>query len=544
MPSGFSKTLKALANSANEAAVEVLVAALDSPRAEIAEGALQALLQRRSPSAHRDLLKRWSQLDERWKAIIADSPHRFAAAVRDAILGNDEPLWAAGCAAVLELREYDLLPALINAAENDASRRGELAAQTVLSLTESLHDEMARPSGPARRDPQAACGRAVADLERSVGRFAKHGRREILDAFLMLANRDNATLKKVLHNPHERSFLAVMDTLTNSTHVGVLRLLLSYLDDPRAPSAAINVLAHRRDTTFLQHVLKKIGFEPTINAAGNFKRMKTIHWLRGDLSTLDSLADSEQHAVVQAAMASGMNRLEVFEVIARILRKGTAAGRRAASAALVEFGGAEANQLAQACLNDDDPQVQAHALAQLRPRGIPGSMTRLLEALDSPHAVVRRAAQECLEEFKVARFLAAYDMMDEDVRRSTGLLVRKVDPQAASVLSGELSAKSRTRRLRALGVAATIGCVPKLEDQVISLLADNDYFVRAEAARVLVASDSSASRQALRQALLDGSVAVREAAQRSLEQMIGAPMPPLVVDHLGGFPAAGVSADE
>ena len=38
--------------------------------------------------------------------------------------------------------------------------------------------------------------------------------------------------------------------------------------------------------------------------------------------------------------------------------------------------------------------------------------------VDSPHAVVRKAARESLAEFSFRRYLAAFDMLDEEVRQA------------------------------------------------------------------------------------------------------------------------------
>ena len=78
--------------------------------------------------------------------------------------------------------------------------------------------------------------------------------------------------------------------------------------------------------------------------------------------------------------------------------------------------------------------MQANALRQLRTRGIPGALTRLVDMMESPHEVVRRAVRESLAEFNFKRFLAAYDMLDDEVRRSTGAMVRKIDPEATPQL--------------------------------------------------------------------------------------------------------------
>ncbi len=218
-------------------------------------------------------------------------------------------------------------------------------------------------------------------------------------------------------------------------------------------------------------------------------------------------------------MASNIPRLQVFGVIENVLLHGNGGGRREAARALAEFHGAEANALALKALEDPDPQVQAHIVAQLRSRGIPGVLPGLVEMVDSPHAVIRKAAQESLAEFSFRRFLGSFDLLDDDVRRSTGLLVKKIDPQTGPLLKDELRSPVRTRRLRALAIVRLIDMVDRLEEPIVKLLEDDeDHMVRMEAATALGRSDSETSRLALERALGDRSETVRENAQRSLQE--------------------------
>src|SRR5207302_8527770 len=132
-------------------------------------------------------------------------------------------------------------------------------------------------------------------------------------------------------------------------------------------------------------------------------------------------------------------------------------------------------------------------------------------------------------EFNFKRYLDAFEILDEEVRRSTGAMVRKIDPQAIPGLREELTAKSRTRRLRAIAASLAMGAVPDLQHEFIERLADEDHLVRAEAARALGNCHTGTVVDALREARADRSLVVREAAEESLERLIlnpPAPSPP------------------
>jgi HEAT repeat protein len=531
---GLEKTIEVLISTGNEAAVEVLLPALDATHRSIQERALKALLERWSAQGQREILRRWNTFDERLKSIAAERPGRLHDALREAILGNDPRLFANACDAVLWMKEYDLLPALLTATEDRANPLGEDAAQTMLSLTEILYEELAAPRDyRIRRDPQLIRQHLLAKLEQAVMRFDQHRRAAALDAFLLLANRENATLKSILLNPHDKVYLSLVDVLSHSSRPGVMRLLLAYLEDPHAPFAALNALAYRSDEAFLRHLLKKVGPDAGPVVRSNLRRIENIPWLREDLRRLAELSEVEQEAVMHLAAASGLKRLQVFEVTQFLLRHGNVGGRRAAALQLTEFKGVEANLLAVQALEDSDPQVQVAILTQLRERGIPSAMTRLLELVDSPHLIVRQAAQQCLAEFSFKRYLAAFDMLDAEVRKSTGALVKKVDPETLPLLREELRSGGRVRRLRALAIVASLAVAPEVEPELIELLGDEDHFVRIEAAQLLIECDTPHTRQALRSAMLDRNVGVQQAAERSLRWLTNSDTPTTMATATG-----------
>ena len=451
---GLATTFHLLTKTENEAALRVLLPALDSPREAIQEGALTALLNRRNPAGTKEILRRVAGMSPRWRSIIRQHHGRMTGALRDAVTGGDATMCRNGCQAAVWFREYDLIPTLLTVLQDPNSPHADMAAEALLSLLESLYEELAGTRDRSdRRDPQMIRRFVVGSLEPAVQRFGQHKRREVIEAFLMLVGRDNAVLKQLLQSPQLPAAAAMMEAMTRSRRRGVIRLLLSFLDDPHAPAAALQVIAARADLDFIQYLLRKIGHEPSPAVAQNLKRIDSIAWLHGGEAPWRQLDDAAQHALVRLAVAANIPRMQVFGVLESVLRHGNAGGRREAARALADFHGAEANALALKALEDPDPQVQAHIVAQLRSRGIPGVLPGLVGMVDSPHAVIRKAAQESLAEFSFRRFLGAFDLLDDEVRQSTGLLVKKIDPQTGPLLREELHSPVRTRRLRALAIA-------------------------------------------------------------------------------------------
>jgi len=520
----LNTTFAILSKSRNDAAIAVLFPLLESPHPNIAEAAVRALLDRRSPRGTRELLRRLPSMDERWKNIISARRGRMTAVLRDAILGTDDQQYKNACQAILWFREYDLVPALINSAEDPANPQAGLAAQTLRDLAQMLYEELAGPRDyKERRDPQVVRKHVVTTIEASILRFDKHRCREIVESFLVLVKSSNSQLRKILADPYNASFLTVVDVLTHNAQPGVMSLLLNFMDDPDSPHAALNALAHRNDVKFIKCLVEHVGDQPSAHHLTNLKRIKQIAWATTGHRALATFDDAAQFAAVGLVMLSGLGQFEKFEFIELLLNHGNVGGRRAAAKALADFSGADANALAKQLLADPDAQVQAAAVSQLRPRGIPGALTTLLEMIDSPFEEVRQAVRDNLDEFSFKRFLGAFDMLEDDVRQSTGALVKKIDPQTVPTLVNELEAPARTRRLRAMEVAEALDVVAELEPSILQQLGDSDHMIRVMAAQVLAACNTAATQRALREALLDRSVIVQETAEASLQILVNSP---------------------
>ncbi len=537
MTVGLEKTFSILSNTQNETSVRVLIDALDVSNRDVQSGALRALLARKSPFGQRELVRRWHELRQRWKKMVGESGSQLSSAIRDAIVSQDEQLHENGCDAILVTRDFDLLPTLITAAEDRSNSRADRSAETLLQLADALCEERDTPRNyQSRRTPEKNRTQAVVALQRSVERFDQHKRVEILEAFLMLASHQNSTLNHILQHPHDKAYVTLVHLLSSSPRLGVMRLILESVDDPRAPSAVYSILSRRQDISFVRHMLKRFADEVPASARRNLKRIESFSWLRDDMSMLTALNGEEQRGAVHMTMASGASRLHVFKVIEFVLTNGAVEGRRAAAAALSEFRGAEANAAVVTALQDEDSVVRATAVSQLRERGIRGAMNTLLELVDSPDQEVRDVAVEALSEFTFERFLAVFGTLDDETLAETAQFVRRVDPKMFDGLKQELRSPIRMRRIRAIQMAIAMNVITDVEPLVIELLGDEDHVIRSAAADALVHSPSVASRNALRDVILDRSQTVREAAEQTLQAFahvdfdLTSQQPPVVPD--------------
>ncbi|NQT40710.1 MAG: HEAT repeat domain-containing protein [Planctomycetes bacterium] len=517
MKTGLSITFETLAANGDTAAARVLIAALDSPDAAVCEGAFRALLASRNPAGHREVLQRLPALNAHWKAIVEKHRGRLSGALRNALLSSDPQTHANACQTAIWFREYDLIPVLLTVMEDPSNPNAERSVATMTELVELLDRELTDGSdSPDRRDPQWIRTHVTQSLQLALQKPGKPPRPEVIEAFVLLAGPGNDALGQILHDPHHSHYLPIIDFLKRSDRTGVIDLLLACLDDPHVPSSIFLVIAKRHDLEFVVPFLAKTEDDSPV-VAKNLKRIRSLDWLTPSMPILDQLDGPKQGSAVSLIAKTGIPPSKVFASVEHLLLHGKREGRRAAAEALGAYRGAEANTLALRSLDDEDPVVQAAILLQLRRRSIPGVFPRMVELIDSPHPEVRQATRESLGEFSFRRYLGAFDMLEEDVRYTTGQFVKKIDTQTIPLLREEMTSGSRGRRLRALEVVRTIDAVAELDDAVIALLDDKDHIVRALAASVLALSGSVASREGLQNALLDSSVSVRESARESLQ---------------------------
>jgi HEAT repeat protein len=83
----------------------------------------------------------------------------------------------------------------------------------------------------------------------------------------------------------------------------------------------------------------------------------------------------------------------------------------------------------------------------------------------------------------------------------------------------ELTAEARGRKRRAIELAVALGAVEELHAQIVALLSDEDQYLRIEAIRALATHDGRATRDAIRDSLLDAQPLVRQTAEAALAEL-------------------------
>jgi HEAT repeat protein len=441
-------------------------------------------------------------------------------ALRDALLAKDDQLFANACEVAHESGEFDLAPTLITIAERAQGPRSRLATRLVVEMVERIGrlETGAEATGYSRH-PETIRRCVLESLERSVERFENHGRKELTEAFVVLAGADSQSLRAILDLQHHACYQTVVNMLTESTNPAVLNVLVAFLANHDAPAAVRTIIAKRVDQPFVETLLSMPRDATNARLLKNLVRMKSIACLDAIDAACTLFTPPQQAAAMWLVARTAAHDEAKLDLAAAFLARASQPGRLAACVALADIAGQRSNELVLSALADKDAEVQAAATRQLRDRHIPGTMARLIQLLSSPHAVVVEAAREALGEFSFDSLVARYETMDDETRRATGALVARVDQKALPRLREELASMVRRHRLRAVEIACVMGVVSQVADALIARLEDEDHMVRAAAADALQWCTGADVHDALIGALSDRSFAVQSAARNSLNNM-------------------------
>lgn len=535
------RTGEVLSSTRNRAVLTVFVRGLKSSNADVRAATIRAALRRQDAATHTLLVRHFGELSGNDQATFAQAhmamPHHAAPVLRRSILGSDEILCKNACRIVTMAGDFDLFPVLVKAAEDKKHRCHAEVTAAILSLASRVaHDVANWKTGvhATQHDPSFARHHLLASLEQAMSRFAQHHRKEILDAFLLLAPIENRTLNRILHDPNHPSHQALVAELKTTRDPGIIERFVEMIRDTEAPAAALQIIAHRSDELFVDTLLSGLRRPVSVRALHNMKRLQHVAWLEERRELLGGFDGRSQAVAIELALASSMPTDSIFELVAYLMQYGMTEARRACCQAMSRFATPRADGIVLAALNDPDVGVQAAAVRQLRSRQIPDALERLVGLLDARSPEVREAARSSLAEFNFTRYRTMFDLLDEHAAHSTGILVHKVDPSAPQKLAEDLAAPSITVKLRAIEMALAMDAADDIRQPLIDMVRHENLTIRKEVIRALGRCHGDHVAAALQAAADDSNHSIAETARESLNEFQRRNVASPSLAHVGG----------
>ena len=509
-------TIDTLAKSRNQAATDAMIAALDAGDVDSFNSVIAGLAKRRGKAGHTALLELWHTLSEEQQLIVEEGRGRMGGALRDALLAEKQ-LFKNACEVALRFGEFDLTPTLITIGEHPSNPRAVEAVKVAVQLIANLNVMLHSPrSEEDRRDPEAMRRYVLESLDRSLGRFRKHKRAALVEAFVTLSGATSNTLNSILDDPRHSCFQTVLNTLGKSNSPGVIHLILEFLKCQNAHVVVRNVVSKRSDQAFVAALTSFASTTQNKQVPENLKHIHNYDWLH-PLDTLAGRFDEPRLIGIATLVAnSGLKEPEALSFVEAMLATECLPAKLIACEMLGQYKSQRANHIIVTAMDNSEPDVRATAIRQLLDRSIPDLLAKLMKLIEDPCELVQDAAREALSEFSFESFLSRYDSLDESTRRNTGSLVSRVDNEAVPKLRAEMEGQSRKQRSRSIEMADSLGLLAEVSDALIERLEDEDHLIRAAAAEALQYCTGTDVRDALIEAMKDRSTAVQASARSSL----------------------------
>ncbi len=482
--SALERTLQVLIYSPNVHATQILIGALDSPYGAIRDRVAAALLERRDVEGHLALLARWDRLGTYWQHSLCRAADKLSDGLTLALRSEHADQFKLACRFAVASRSFNALGALLDWIETGA-QRATIAAQTVLELAEELSDELSGPRDyRERRDPQRIRAHFVSSLERLLWSKPQCVPPQVMEAFLLLAGLENASLRRILEDEEHGLHGEFVEVLLKSTRPGVLRLLVKLMEVP-ASSTVRHLVARRQDIAFVRRLARALMGTATDVVERNLQRTGRFAWI-ADPAPVQALEPQEQVALFRAVVLCQAPADEKVAFFQQFCGSQHTAVRAAVVRALASLPTSTADALIVKELDDPDVTVQCEAIRHLSQRPIENRLEILLAMLERPHPEVQQVAREALRQCDLAQYLGPWDELPEEKRRVRARLVLQVDPEIEQQIRDGLKSPSRVRQVQALRDVERLGLIESLRS-LIEPLADSpeDSPVRDEARRLL-----------------------------------------------------------
>ncbi len=496
-------TWEILKQTRNEAVIDVLVQALDSPVEELRRDCLEALLKRDEASALSSLIVKWNQLTATEKSIVADANIAATSAVRQILASDMMAEKSAALEAINDLHLGELVPDLVNIVCQSNHPLKQEATERLLSVCD-YWGQMAR-SG---RDVPGTRGPMLDVLYQKLLEYSRHRQTSLLEAWCVLTNWDDSLQRGLISDPLNDGYRPLLKHFGQSTHPSVLRLLAGYLWRPATPKSIQRLISERTDPSLVIALVETLGTRSTNRA------VKKLH----ELAPLACFVDAEP--VIRSAPAQLQGRLwllfaastdntaKVLEVALALSRSGSMEGRATAAEMIRVCRKVELEKFVWA--------IQKSSFEG--PANLGDALEQLAMWIKHPSSVLQKAAREFFEEFTLTRLLDQIRRWPSPLCKSMARIVRQTEEDLPRKLIAEMHSPSPKRRVAAIQATQMLELSQVVSEELLPMVHDPRLEIRVRVIDLLSALGHRALDELLPRLLDDASTDVQEAAARAVRR--------------------------
>ncbi|MFK8110732.1 MAG: hypothetical protein AB8B91_00935 [Rubripirellula sp.] len=503
----LQNTYETLATTRNEAAVDVLLDALNFQDEAIRRLALLALLRREESRAPMQLLRNWEKLSPKEIQLLRKKRKWFVEAIEQCLAGDAELVLSA-IRAAKDLSINEVLPTFITLAESSGTLAIKQAAcSAVVAMVESLGRD-----ARADRDQPTVRGPILLRLADSVRRFSMHRVDPLVDAYLLVSTWGDGDLRQMIGGQSPERDL-IRKRFTSTTHRGVIELLAGFIRRRKIPEWVGQLIQSRVDEDFRNALLGAITCEPSATVLRNLRDIGMPKSCQGGEEVLLSVSPELQAALVHLYTVTSKDIVQTLHLIAASIECTDSKVELAASLALSRCEIPEIDMWMRAAIPVADLDEEAIAdddNARL--------LNRLIRLLDHRDAGVVRGVRRVLEPLHADEMLHRFEALRPRSRRRLGRVVMMIDPDAINRVRDALRHPVLGNRLQAIAMADALAVVDLLSDSFAHISRDDHQEARVRAAQAMADATNSTTLGLLQEMIALPECQVRDAALSALEK--------------------------
>ncbi|GHT29517.1 hypothetical protein FACS18942_10620 [Planctomycetales bacterium] len=323
------KTIRFLGKTENPSSIELLVPLLDSTDDDARSLAFDALYKKKDPDIYITLFNAFAKNTDIWSRFECITDDRLTKLADTALRSNTASIRSRAAEITLERKLYGTLPTIVRYLEDNDKETAAKSKKIVLALAESFYNDLVNAGDTTeRRNLDGKRDWFVQQLDAPVKRFASNKIDELIQALLIVAKKDFATMKTVFADHRSAACARAIELMESGSHGSYQRLLLSYFIDSSSPAVVDELLSRRSDTGFVRKLLDVVGPSPSIDVRDTLKRFKGFTWFVPSNPQLPEIIDGKEQETVQLLMSSSIPKPNIIALIRFLLEQQSVNARR------------------------------------------------------------------------------------------------------------------------------------------------------------------------------------------------------------------------
>jgi HEAT repeat protein len=483
-----------------------------------------AMLERGKPNAAEALVGAYHRLPTDLQHKVVAEAERFATSIRRAAGGRGDQA-ALNALAIIENAASTRLAYLVTSmCRHGEARVREQAGRCLVALA-----RRAASSPEPHQQPHLdtlSTRFLIEAVEQAVVLYSRHDQPDVLSAMLWLMPRPMPEALAALRSAEHAATEPLAHRLTADSDTASRRALLGLIAIRPLADACGRALSDANLSQSLGEVLETghlLAMPAVTRALGRVRRPETLwpdakqhsamptharRWLPTYLAA--TTPDTHEQVARLASLSRRTDpptRLAVLRRLLAIARSRNADDRAAAD---------NANDAIALLTRDPEPAIARTALWHLIQVDYAGLPRILADLVNSRHPAIRRLASKHLAPLGFDRYWDAWPKLDPKRRVAAGRALIKIDGDFHRHLANRLASRDPDKRLRALGIIATLnqGCF--FEEVLLDLCACHDERIVASAVKALSGCTSEAAKKTLDLALEHDDARIRANALEAI----------------------------